>query len=185
MTKAELRAQMRAMRMALLPEERARLGARIAEYAWPLLEGAQSVLLYADSFGEVPTGALARRLLAQGTALYYPRTLGGGRMRAVRVYELSQLHPGRMGILEPEGNEDAEEMQVVLLPGIAFSRCGVRLGFGAGYYDRFLAGKRGRFVALAYSFQIVDGLPGEAHDVLVHAIVTEEGVCDCIKGELK
>lgn len=183
--KSELRAQMRARREALPAQERARLGARIAGHAWPLLEGVESVLLYADGFGEVPTDALARRLLAQGTALYYPRTLGKGRMRAVRVRDLSELRPGRMGILEPEGTEYTEEAQIVLLPGIAFARSGARLGFGAGYYDRFLAGKRGRFVALAYSFQIVSALPMETHDVPVHCIVTEEGVYDCIKGELK
>lgn len=128
---------------------------------------------------------MARRLLAQGTALYYPRTLGKGRMRAVRVRDLSELRPGRMGILEPEGTEYTEEAQIVLLPGIALRAAERGSALARGITTAFLRGKRGRFVALAYSFQIVGALPMETHDVPVHCIVTEEGVYDCIKGELK
>lgn len=177
--KDELRSRMKKQRRALSKEMRERFSTQIQEHVWPLLENAKSVMLYADNFGEVQTAPLAEKLLQKGIGVYYPRVLGEGQMEAVRIAALSELAPGAMGILEPVGNEIARDADVIILPGLAFSKAGARLGFGAGYYDRFLENSCGRFVALAYSFQVVDEIPVQPHDIPVHMIVTENGVHDC------
>lgn len=93
------------------------------------------------------------------------------------------LIPGSYGIPEPNPNSlvpiDPTEINLVLVPGVVFDRSGNRLGYGGGYYDRFLPQCRNAvYIALAYQFQVVSDLSPmvEAHDQKVHFLVTEKGV---------
>ena len=89
------------------------------------------------------------------------------------------LVPGFMDIPEPTAScepVDPQEVDLVLVPGVAFDRQGNRLGYGGGYYDRFLQQCAAPRVALAFATQLVDHVPTEPHDLRVHAVVTDEEV---------
>ena len=73
-------------------------------------------------------------------------------------------------------------MDLLIVPGIVFDRQGFRIGFGGGYYDRFLEGQAIRTVSLAHSMQIVDKIPSEPFDVPVDRLVSEKGMVVCQKG---
>jgi 5-formyltetrahydrofolate cyclo-ligase len=93
------------------------------------------------------------------------------------------LVPGPYGILEPR--RDTREYVVppddapVIVPGIAFSPAGHRIGYGKGYYDRFLAAHHGLKLGLAYEMQIVPSIPSDTHDVPVDLVITETATYDC------
>lgn len=95
------------------------------------------------------------------------------------------LAPGAFGILEPSHERgalpfaDFKKIDLIIVPGLAFDRRGNRLGYGGGYYDRLLAEFAAPKVALAFSAQIVDAIPTEAHDQRVDMIVTEREVIFC------
>jgi 5-formyltetrahydrofolate cyclo-ligase len=98
----------------------------------------------------------------------------------------AQLRRGRFGILEPSGTQvviPPEEVDCVMVPGVAFDYRGGRLGFGKGYYDRFLS----RLPAttyrcgLAFGIQVVPYVPQTSHDVCMHGIVTEQGFIPCMR----
>ena len=95
----------------------------------------------------------------------------------VAVGSLHGFSMGRFGIREPAGGEAVEPggIDLVLVPGVAFSRAGVRVGRGAGFYDRFLAGTPATRVGVCFREQIVECAKGEAHDVPMDAIVTDGG----------
>ena len=89
----------------------------------------------------------------------------------------SDLAVGQFGILEPKPGISQlaarDPIDVALVPGLAFDETGNRLGRGMGYFDRLLPGIGGTKIALAYDFQILKGIPAEAHDACVDFIVTE------------
>ena len=98
----------------------------------------------------------------------------------------AQLRRGRFGILEPSGTQvviPPEEIGYIMVPGVAFDYRGGRLGFGKGYYDRFL----GRLpvttyrCGLAFGIQMVPYVPQTSHDICMHGIVTEQGFIPCMK----
>ncbi len=147
--------------------------------AW---RAARVVFLYAPIRGEVDPASLARDAWARGLTVAYPRVAGPGWLAFHRVGVPAALAPGVMGIPEPRADEatliPVAAADVILVPGVAFSLSGDRLGWGGGYYDALLAARPGAAIAvgLAYAFQIVSGLPREAHDRRVDALVTERGL---------
>lgn len=143
---------------------------------------AGTVMAYASFGSEVRTGPLLHAVLSDGKKLLLPRCYARGRMNALLVYSLETLVPGRYGILEPaEGSPviPPEEIDLVLVPGLLFDRKGYRLGYGGGYYDRFLPGVCGLSVGLSYACQVTWDLRPQPHDVPVHAIATEAGLSSC------
>jgi 5-formyltetrahydrofolate cyclo-ligase len=96
-----------------------------------------------------------------------------------------ELTLGPWGILEPKGEFyrpfPLEEIDVVIVPGVAFDERGNRLGFGRGFYDKFLRrlSERVSFVALAFELQVVRRLPSQSHDVAVDYIITEKRIIKC------
>jgi len=140
------------------------------------------VVLSYISFGtEVNTHGCIRRLLdAREKKVLVPVVAS----REARTLLLSELHgwdelsTGAYGILEPEPEHVRErspgDVDIVLVPGIAFDRRGNRVGYGGGYYDGLLRRINGTAVGLAYEFQVLDKVPREPHDVRVDAIATED-----------
>ena len=182
--KAELRRRMRAL-LAVMPaaeaERQAELASkRLAE--WPAYRGAGCVLLYAALPGELDTGPMIARVLADGKRLLLPRCEEGGEMRAVRVEDPHALRPGRFRIREPSGAlpaADPQSIDLILTPGLAFDEEGARLGRGKGFFDRFLLGARALVAGVAYLEQILPAFPAgvrEAHDVRMAYLVTARGV---------
>lgn len=183
--KKALRAALLARRRALAPAEAAARSARVLARlrALPAWAGAREVLTYMPVRGEVDVTPLMAELWARGARVLLPRCRPGepGVMDVACALELAVLRPGAHGIAEPDPDacpaEAAPAPDVVLVPGVGFDRRGLRLGFGGGFYDRFLArlGRPGPLlVAPCYTFQLLDTLPADPWDVPMDVIVTEE-----------
>lgn len=100
-----------------------------------------------------------------------------------RIVSFAQLEEAYAGLLEPIEEQttamDREEFDLIIVPGVCFAKNGFRIGYGGGYYDRYLPGAAAVTAALAYSFQVVDDIPAEEHDVPVEFIITDKGVIRC------
>ena len=135
--------------------------------------------LYSPMLNEVQTELLARRCLADGKRLSYPRVKGAG-LEFVAVSGLGDLAPGSYGIPEPTGEHlvPYPELELLVVPGVAFDLSGHRLGYGKGYYDRALAlcGPVLERVGFAYEFQVVAQLPADPHDCRLTRLVTEQRI---------
>ncbi|MDB4966747.1 MAG: 5-formyltetrahydrofolate cyclo-ligase [Myxococcales bacterium] len=174
-----LRRSLRERRAALsTPSVRAASDAVCASaLTLPPLARARRVALYAATRGEIDPVELRAGLHQRGVEVAYPRVVSSEPpvVEFVAVAPDELLAPGRFGILEPHGGPalDATELDLILVPGIAFSRSGHRLGFGRGYYDRALAAApRALRVGLCHEFQLVDSWPPRAGDEAVDLVLT-------------
>lgn len=188
LVKAELRRHLLVQRATLTPADIAQKSAVIAAYACSLLAfcDGPTIMVYMALPQEVQT----TRIIAQAR-LWQKRVavpvVYGNRLAAVELPDdPTQLRRGRFGILEPYGTQVAippEEIGSIMVPGVAFDYRGGRLGFGKGYYDRFLAQLPATTYrcGLAFGIQIVPCVPQTSHDICMHGIVTEQGVIPCMK----
>ena len=151
--------------------------------ALPEWRAADAVHLFIGALpGEVGTMALARAALGEGKALLCPR-VAGTELETRRVSSLDDLAPGHRGLIEPDPARcepiRAEAADLLLVPGLAFTETGKRLGMGQGFYDRLLAEIKAPTVALTFELQIDAEVPTAAHDRPVDAIVTELRLIRC------
>ena len=143
---------------------------------------ARTVHVYVSSVNnEADTLGLIYRLLDQEKKVVVPRCAPEPkRLEHIRIESLDELRPSRYGIMEPPFRADREiqpvELDLVIVPLLAFDRGGGRLGFGRGYYDRFLAGCSCPKAGLAYSLQEVERVPREPHDCSLDIIITEKEI---------
>lgn len=179
--KRELRRQVRARLAALTPEELRRSDeALFARFlALPQVESARTIFAFWGIAGREPdTSRLIRELVRRGKKVGLPRMLPGHRME-VRQYGPDELLvEAPFGILEPGEDRpllEREEIGLVLAPALCYDRRGYRLGFGGGYYDRWLAGFPGVTVGLCRSCVLQDRVPVEEHDARADAVIWEEG----------
>lgn len=148
---------------------------------------AGTIMVYCSYKREVGTADLIAESIARGKVVAVPKTVPAERrMIPSRVVEPGDdLAPGNFGIPEPRAERfrrvDPRAIDLVVVPGVVFDRRGNRLGYGGGYYDRFLKGLRpgGTVVAVAFELQLVESLSPGRFDVPVDLIVTEERVIDC------
>ncbi len=142
-----------------------------------LFHGARTVALYAPLGTEVDSSEIARLALARDVRVVYPRAIQGERRLVFARCEPSALVKGPLGVGEPPpGSREValDDIDCVVMPGIAFSEDGLRLGRGGGYYDATLKlAPRVLRLGVAYDLQIVPTLPREPHDVVLDAIVTD------------
>lgn len=188
--KVSIRTEMLRRRNAIPPSVRRRFSERIAEALRRLDEfrAARRVMLYVAIKGEVETEGLIRECIAAGKTVSVPCCdPASGCIGAAVLRDFDRdLAPGCYGIPEPVmGRREAvgaNEMDLVIVPGVGFDWTGVRLGWGKGYYDRFLA-QAGRAVkiGLAFEAQVLPLIEPGTHDVAVDKIVTEERVIDCAR----
>lgn len=180
MDKAALRAQIRAQMAALTPPRRAESDAALCArfLALPQVARAETLLLYYGVGAEIDTARLLSPLLAMGKTVALPKCLPGRRLVAKTVSNetVLLLHP--FGVLEP--GEDCpllpkEDIDLILVPGLAFDKRGYRLGQGGGYYDRYLADYRGTTVSLCREEFLLPAVPTEPHDCPVELVLTEAG----------
>ena len=143
-------------------------------------------LLPADSPGaalasslpqEVDTRRILRRLLAESKRVYLPQTGPGGKMRLARFEGMRQMAKGESGILEPTGHTalDKRAGLPILVPGLAFDRRGYRVGYGGGYYDRYLKNYPGLKIGLCYGACLLDEIEADPWDQPVDILLTEGG----------
>jgi 5-formyltetrahydrofolate cyclo-ligase len=177
--KRELRAELIAARARLTLEERFERSQQVAERvdALPLLAGAGVVALYASLGTEVDTAALVRKLQARRVSCLFPRAVPGERRLVFCACEPFELVRGPLGAAEPPASArevELAEVDAFVIPGVAFSEDGLRLGRGGGYYDVTLkAAPRAVRVGVAFDLQLLPTLPRAPHDVPLDAVVTE------------
>ncbi len=179
--KAALRREFLARRNALPHREQLDQAIREAAVLLEAYRQADQVLFYLSGGSEPDTWALLDLALREGKKAFAPRCLDGeGSMAFYRVASQEELVPGRFGLWEPDPARCPLAGDVTgalcLVPGLAFDREGFRLGYGKGYYDRFLAGHSVRTVGLCYGDLLVPRLPRGPYDRQVSCLVTEGGV---------
>jgi len=185
--KRVIRAGALAARRALTPEEAERKSAAIRQrlISLPEFNAARALLVYVSSKdNEVDTLALIRTALEAGRTVLVPVAMPSTReMLWSELKSLDELEPSTFGIMEPRKEcvrpREHTETDAAIVPGIAFDTAGHRIGYGGGYYDRFLAAFHGTTIALAYELQIYESIPAEPHDRRVGFIVTENRIIEC------
>ena len=176
--KRRVRNAVRAERDAVPTDVREERAARVIErfLDLPEVRRASTIMLFSSFGSEVPTGSLIERLRARGVVVALPRIEGAALVPVPYA-------PGDPTTTTPFGAEepvdgtplDPSSIDVVGVPGVAFDRGGRRIGYGGGYYDRFLRALPAFTVGLVFGLQIVDeDLPAGRFDLPVDAIVTEE-----------
>jgi 5-formyltetrahydrofolate cyclo-ligase len=185
MNAGELRKKAGSLRDALSPSERAGksglIGQRLAEL--PEFKGASQALFYVSFKSEVDTAPMREMARSLGKTVAVPRSEAPGRRLIFQtLHSDGELEPGPYGVLQPrhdiEKIADFELPSVVIVPGLAFDPEGNRLGWGAGYYDRFLAGEGAGLpsIGLAFDCQVMEQLPRGPHDVPVNFLITESRI---------
>lgn len=143
----------------------------------PEFAAARSLALYSPILNEVFTEEIFDRALSLRKRVVYPRVQGPA-MEFFPVNCRDDLRAGNFGILEPQGDSAVPvgDLELLLVPGVAFDQAGHRLGYGKGYYDRLLQQRSTgcRLVGLCFEFQLVSSLPAEPHDVRMDLLVTEQ-----------
>ena len=178
--KAALRAELRLRRAALSQEERARWSKSICEGLLPLLDGISTLLLFYPKGSEIDLLPVFHAARARGILCAFPRCgVKKGEMEFYYVNNLDELEAGAYGIREPqEGAIPVTDLTgaLMLVPALAFDRAGYRVGYGGGYYDRFLAAHPVASIGVTYEEFLVDSLPRDEYDMAVDTIVTEKCV---------
>ena len=180
-TKRELRSRMRSVRAVLPASARAERSRAAAERVMELAEytGAQTIIGFSAIQKEIDPGDLLARARASGKTVGLPRVVGD-LLDLHEFRDVSELEEGAFGVLEPAASAPviaADSVDLVIVPGLAFDTRGHRLGYGRAFYDRVLPQMARAFrVGIAYDFQIVMELPDDAHDVPMHAVVTDQRV---------
>lgn len=181
--KRELRAGFKAARRAMTPEEQADKDRRILDKLTKLPEyqNAGLVLTYVSTAIEVDTRALIGRALADGKRVAVPRcTPGRIDMKFYLIESMDDLSSGAFGVLEPDPEKCRElrryDHSVCILPGLGFDLQGYRLGYGKGYYDRFLSRYPGKNIGVCYNICMKALLPHGRYDKMVDVLVTEKFV---------
>jgi 5-formyltetrahydrofolate cyclo-ligase len=179
--KRSLRTQAGSFRDSLSTEDRARRSEAVARnvLALPAVADATTVMAFSSFGSEVDTRPLIEGLAHRQVRLVLPRVEGRS-MVAVVYRPGDPVREASFGAFEPAGGEvvGPETIDVVVSPGLAFDRRGYRLGYGGGFYDRFLRRLRQDAVTIgvAFSVQLVDEVPHGRGDHPVDVVVTEEGV---------
>ena len=182
-----VRRELRARRRAIPLEIRAAAERRIAlnvQRRFALRPG-QRIALYAPLPEELDVSPLIELIARHRGRIYLPRLIDRRKHRMRFVAARGPMTRNRLGILEPSGVEwiAARRLDLVFLPLVGFDSAGMRLGMGAGYYDRAFSflrfrgiWRRPKLIGLAFAAQRVPSLHRAPHDVLLDAVVTEEGV---------
>lgn len=178
-----LRKRMQEIRDALTMEDVDICSKQIAEQLLhsSLYKECTHICVYEAFRNEVSCKYITKQAFQDGKCVYLPVT--DDITKTMKFYEITEdtiYRKGNYGIREPELDENSQTLQekaLVLMPGLAFDRNKHRLGYGGGYYDKYLSlHKEHITAALCYNFQIVDNLPCEEHDILPNYIVMESEI---------
>ncbi len=175
MDKKQLRREIREKKQAMTPEQIAEASRQLGELfvrSEPY-ERAKTIYGYLSYNQEVRTLPILEQAMKDGKRVAVPKVYGD-QMRFIYLEDLTRVAPGYAGIPEPveDGPVAADPQALVLMPGLAFDPAGHRIGYGGGFYDRFLAEEPDHpTVALCYGFQMMDCLPTEEFDIPVDLVL--------------
>ena len=175
--KAALRIRMLAKRDALSKCEVETLSGAIAGrlFASPRFKEAKTVAFYLPKGNEVDTAKMIECALALEKEVLVPAT--DHKINFCRFTSFDDLVPGRFGIQEPKSHSPpSREADIVIIPGVSFGLCMHRLGYGKGYYDRYLANSPAYRIGICYDFQVVEKLPTHENDERMDEIITDKRV---------
>ncbi|MCR2820396.1 5-formyltetrahydrofolate cyclo-ligase [Lederbergia panacisoli] len=135
-------------------------------------------------FPEVDTWQLIRKAWKEGKKIVIPKCYPTEKKMEFRqITSFKQLETVFFGLFEPIEAETTKfnhrDIELLIVPGLVFNRKGYRIGFGGGYYDRFLTDFSGATVSLCFSIQLLDNIPMENHDIPVKKIITENEIITC------
>ena len=175
MDKKELRREIREKKRAMSEEEIITRSEKLAELflSTEAYRNAKSVYGYLPYNQEVRTVPMLARAIADGKRVAVPK-IYGDTMKFLWLDDLNDVAKSEKGIPEPIADEPIadDENALVLMPGVAFTEKGERIGYGGGYYDRFLAAEPNHpTIALCYAFQMVESLPTEEFDIPVELVL--------------
>ena len=147
---------------------------------------ADTILLYSPLKNEIDTLPIAADALEKGKKIAYPRCIEDNEMVYHYITSTDQLTPGKYGIMEPSPSlpvfsPEDDSRAVCVLPAIVYDKRGYRLGYGKGYYDRFLSSFKGTKAGLIYSDFIIDRIPVGRFDLSSDVVITEKGVISFAK----
>lgn len=173
----ELRRQMREQRDRLDPDAVKKYSRRISAHLWELdpIRKASNIMIFASMGNEVDLSVFQEEALAEGKKIFMPR-VEGKEIVVVPFEGWDKMKLSSFGVREPVGETvDPADLDVVIVPGLVFDGRGFRLGYGKGYYDRFLPRlKEDAFACgVCYEFQVVETIYPHEEDVPVHWIVTD------------
>lgn len=185
--KQRLREERLAARETLSEQERCVLDESITQklLATPEYAETTTVLTYVSVSSEVSTRMIIERALCDGKTVAVPRCLPGHRLEFVAIASLEQLVAAPFNLLEPAKElpaltEDQKNNSICIVPALLVDAKGYRLGYGAGFYDRFLSTYPGKKICLAYQQSLSrTTLPHTAFDVAVDVVITESEVLTC------
>jgi len=141
-----------------------------------LYQNAKKIFTYVSTPREPSTIEIIEQAIDSGKEIYVPKC-GNKNMLAVRIYDLKNLFPRELGILEPENCSEtlaANEFDLIIAPCLAASLDGQRLGHGAGYYDKFLAGSKNKnIICLCFQRMLYENIPMNNYDIFMPNVITE------------
>lgn len=199
--KRKIKAEIFEKRKALSKEEINLRSEKIKEKLYSLEEfkKAKNIMIYAPFNNEVDTIGIIREFFKKNGNNNIKKIIASKKiivpyiiknnpiLQLSELESMDDLEPKTFGILEPKEDKirkfDADKLDLVIVPGIAFDKCGHRIGYGRGYYDKFFGhlGEKAKKMALAFDFQIIDKILEEKHDVAMDIIITEKNTIYCNK----
>ena len=146
-----------------------------------IFRNAKKIACYYPIESEVLTQDIMQEILGNGKEICLPKVVENN-LSFRKIDGIKDLEKGSYGIMEPKENcSELEGIEIVLVPTVGITKNGVRLGYGYGYYDRFLASLNAKTISLTYSKQIVKSIPFSEKDVKIDWIVTEEKIIETSK----
>ncbi len=141
----------------------------------PLYREAMSMFCYNSIRNEVDLSFLMEKAIADGKKVSLPKVLDkSGIMKFYAIDRLSGLKKGAYGIFEPDEKNEETTADLILVPGVVFSKNGDRIGQAGGFYDRYLKDYPIKSVGICYDYQIFEEIPTEDHDIKMHHIISEK-----------
>lgn len=139
-----------------------------------VFRNAKKIACYYPLGSEIKTQDIMQELLGGGKEISLPKVVGDN-MIFRKITGFGDLEKGSFDIMEPKENcQKTDDVEVLLVPTVGITRAGIRLGYGHGFYDRFLASSKAKTISLTYSKQIVKSIPFSEKDIRIDWIVTEE-----------
>jgi len=137
---------------------------------------AQKIGAYYPIGSEIMTQDIIQELISQGKDVFLPKVIGD-RMEFRKITDFSSLEKGNFDIMEPkDGCPTDNALDVILVPTVGVSQSGVRLGYGHGFYDKFLAENKTVTISLTLEKQIIKNIPKSEHDIAIDWIATEDRI---------